>query len=847
MVAETWLTCSVSDHELSGNGMYQVFRRDRGSTGGGVCVLVRAGITCKEVTVNFNCELVCVEVLANSGVFRVVCVYLSNSGNYETRKTRVLVFCEALSSICDSDAQIIVGGDFNLPAIDWKNVSFSNRRTMEALFVNACILNGLEQLVDCNTRIDHKGQGSVLDLVLASNAELVENISIEEGPVQSDHKVIRFTYLVPFYVTTPRLSGYNFWKGDYESMADKMAPVCWPSFFSSCSSVDDMYDCFVGFMHFLIKNLVPFRQQNSSSRKLHDHIAKLKKEVFKNSDENDALHKKLRKASVRLRILEESNLSFRNAKSFYRYANKRLRGREMIGSLEIGNKIVTLDKEKCSAFREFFSSVYIKSSTLSLSNYLYSNSSSRSMRFSAMDVYAELKGLQSKCCHTPDGIPQVLFKRLARYLAEPLYLIFQRSYCDGKVPRYFTQSVVTPVFKKGSRTQINNYRPVAQECVACIVFEKMLVKHITRHLSENALWDSQQHGFIKGKSTATQLVEMTHEWSLLINQGKCFDVIYFDFSKAFDRVDHRLLLDKLMQVGIDTYSFNWIRSYLAKRTFVVKIGNLVSLPSPCPSGVPQGSSLGPLLFSIFISDIGQNIPAGVSYKLYADDLKLYAPADCADQRALLQSAIDGISSWTKKNNMLIAVHKCVVLKNSRFNSGYLLDGIQIPEHKTVRDLGLTLEPRLDFSSHITGVIRSASALVNTIFRTFIILRPEFYIQLYKALVIPKFLYCCEVWRPHYKKYIEALERVQCKFIKRLIIRCKVDPSKIELDTVASLHQKADVRMYNRLKKSSALDKYFDIRVNKLRSGQTVCSRTIARTEAVNQMFAWRMARQLREN
>lgn len=847
MVAETWLTSTVSNQELSGNGVYHVFRRDRGSTGGGVCVLVKSDITCKEITTSFNCELVCAEIFANSATVRVVCVYLSNSGNYEDRQTRVQVFCEALSFICDTDAQIIVGGDFNLPAIDWKNISLSNRRTMEASFVNACISNGLEQLVNCDTRIDYKGQGSVLDLLLTSDAELVENISIEEGPVLSDHKIIRFTYLVPSYVKIMGLGGYNFWKGNYERMGDIMDLVCWPSFFSLCSSVNDMYNCFVAYMHALIERFVPFTHQNRSNRKLQDYIAKLKREIDENVNKDDALHKKLRKATLRLRILEESKLSFRNVKSFYRYANKRLKGRETIGALEVGNKLVTHDEEKCSVFREFFSSVYVPSSTFGPRDYLCSNSASSSMRFSALDVETELRGLPSKCSHTPDGIPQILLKRLARSVAEPLYLIFQRSYCDGKVPRYFTQSVVTPVFKKGSKSLVKNYRPVAQESVACVVFEKLLVKHITHHLSVNGLCDNEQHGFVKGKSTATQLVEMTHEWSLLINQKKCFDVIYFDFSKAFDSVDHGLLLGKLTQVAIDTTSLNWIQNYLTNRTFCVKIGNLVSLPAPCPSGVPQGSSIGPLLFSIFISDIGQNIPAGVSYKLYADDLKLYAAVDCADQRALLQSAIDGISSWSKKNNMSIAIHKCIVLKNSKSDSGYFLDGTQIPEHEKVRDLGLTLEPRLDFSSHITNVIRSASTLVNTIFRTFIIARANFYIQLYKALVLPKFLYCCEVWRPHYKKYIEALEHVQNKFVKRLTIRCNIDRNKIDLDSIATLHRNADMRMYNRLKKSGALNKYFDIRANNLRSRQTVCSREVARTEAVNNMFAWRMARQLRED
>ena len=143
---------------------------------------------------------------------------------------------------------------------------------------------------------------------------------------------------------------------------------------------------------------------------------------------------------------------------------------------------------------------------------------------------------------------------------------------------------------------------------------QLLVDLIGTYLSEKGLRDDQQHGFTKGRSTGTQLLGMTHEWALYRNNREEFDCVYFDYSKAFDRVDHKLLIAKMIRLRIDTKSIRYIQDYLHKRKFNVKVNSVFSSYGDCSSGIPQESCIGPLLFCVFTLDIKDIIPIGVRDK-----------------------------------------------------------------------------------------------------------------------------------------------------------------------------------------------------------------------------------------
>ena len=560
----------------------------------------------------------------------------------------------------------------------------------------------------------------------------------------------------------------------------------------------------------------------------------------------ESLSAKLKKASTRLRVLEESQLSFKETKSFFNYVNSRRNGRDLIPSLTIGDKLVTDNMSKCETFSKFFAEVYVEPSDISSAqNHEPLESPFPSLCITGEKILNEIIALRSKCSYTPDGIPPVFYKNTSCSIVEPLLILFQRSYEEGQVPSDFLKSIVTPVFKKGLKELPDNYRPVAQSSIACILMEKLLVDHIENHLSALDQNDFSQHGFSRGKSTATQLVTVVHDWGLYLNRKIPVHCIYFDFKKAFDRVNHRLILNKLDSLLIDFKTKLWIKSYLLNRKFLVKIGDSMSKDCLCPSGVPQGSCLGPILFRIFVSDISAVIPAGISYKLFADDLKIYAPVSSVQDVSLLQQAVDSIANWCKDNEMLISVSKCAVVTSDGTSPTYILNGSNLPVAQSYKDLGVLINPRLDFTEQITAVVKSASILCNTIFRCFIIKRPEFYLSLYKALVLPKILYCSQVWTPYLSKDVSALEKVQHNFLRRVAKRCSISPHSISLPSIRSLHEAADVRLFNQLSILGLDVHIFNIYFVNLRRNRLIQSTEVARSERVNNLFSWRVPRLLR--
>ena len=190
--------------------------------------------------------------------------------------------------------------------------------------------------------------------------------------------------------------------------------------------------------------------------------------------------------------------------------------------------------------------------------------------------------------------------------------------CHSKI------SFVTPVPKKVPTPSPRSFRPVSITSILARVFEKILKSVIVNHLETCAVIPPQQHGFRTGRSTVTQMLETLNDWTAELSNNHPVDVIYFDFEKAFDKVNHQLLVSKLHQVGIHHRIIDWIAAYLSDRSFRVVIGSSFSMPRRVLSGIPQGSVLAPILFNIYTFDLPfLCTPAPVRCKMFADDIKKY--------------------------------------------------------------------------------------------------------------------------------------------------------------------------------------------------------------------------------
>ena len=217
-------------------------------------------------------------------------------------------------------------------------------------------------------------------------------------------------------------------------------------------------------------------------------------------------------------------------------------------------------------------------------------------------------------------------------IAGVLSVIFQQSYEEGTVPSDWLTARISAIYKKGDKANPSNYRPVSLTCITCKIMEHIVCSQIGRHLDHNNILHPNQHGFRKGLSCETQLVDTIHELAYSINQKTQTDVIFLDFSKAFDKVSHDTLLHKIRYYGIGGKTNTWISAFLCSRSQQVVVNGQTSQSAGVLSGVPQGSVLGPLLFLMYINDIAEGVTSQM--RMFADDSIVYrqihTPADMAD-------------------------------------------------------------------------------------------------------------------------------------------------------------------------------------------------------------------------
>ena len=247
---------------------------------------------------------------------------------------------------------------------------------------------------------------------------------------------------------------------------------------------------------------------------------------------------------------------------------------------------------------------------------------------------------------------------------------------EGVVPEDWRQARVVPIFKKGSRSKASNYRPVSLTSVPCKVMESLIRDAVLSHVNNKKLLSSEQHGFTSGRSCMTNLLVTLEDITRSLDEGLGVDIIYLDYSKAFDTVPHKRLISKLRAYGINEKVINWIQKFLSNRRQQVAVRGETSSWAEVLSGVPQGSVLGPILFVLYINDLPEIVTSSV--KLFADDTKLYNQITRGNSEGgdRIQADLQTLEGWS--NTWLLKFNaskcKCMHMGYDNPSRSYTLDG-----------------------------------------------------------------------------------------------------------------------------------------------------------------------------
>ena len=438
-------------------------------------------------------------------------------------------------------------------------------------------------------------------------------------------------------------------------------------------------------------------------------------------------------------------------------------------------KVIKLDNDSTDngvgiskLFAEYFASVYTKPIDFQEFDLLVTDDTFEhcsSISVGAAEVQEGMAGIDISKPMGPDGVPPLVFRNCSSSLYIPLFLLFDKSLQSGVFPPIWKKSYVVPVYKSGDRSDVRNYRPVSvlssipklfEHCVECKlshIYEKFII--------------SQQHGFVSGRSVDTNLFLYANYISRVMEDGAEVHTVYTDFSKAFDRVDHSLLLRKLSCYGISGTLLTWIKSYLVDRCQQVKIENFLSKEICATSGVPQGSHLGPLFFNLFINDIGRGLRS--RFLLFADDLKIFNRVAGDFDQKIIQDDINTVFNWCNSNGMSLNSDKCSVIQFSRLRSiqpiNYSLNGVFLREVSVVKDLGVFFDAKFTFCEHYEKVIGRANRVLGFVKRTCVDFRDIGAIKtLYISYVRSIMEFSNIVWSPYFNSHIQRLENVQKKFL-----------------------------------------------------------------------------------
>ena len=795
-ITESWLSDDIYDLEILPTN-YNIYRRDRNARGGGVLLAVSNKLASKISYVSTSIELLSVEITLPSNQTIMFCCMYAPPSSERSYFQDLFHYLQHISN----GARVILVGDMNLPDVNWEQMSASS--SVSEFFCDSMFSLNLIQLINESTHI----QGNTLDTIITNEPEEIYDIIIhDQRQTRSDH------YLITFNIQFNRnANNFNstsrtgikkiqlFAKTKSHELLEFLQRADFHSFprnNSLADCVNSMWSTLAEILREALTKFVPVisiplntslpRYFTPKIRHQINIIRSLKRSIRINPTPHriaklSMLENNLQSLIDTTKHAYETRLTVtfhHEPRKLYSYLKHTSSSQSIPHAVHHKSITYNTPTDKARAFNDYFNSIFTRrtaaaapNTTLDCDTFPSPPNHISQVTITSEDVCSALSHLEVNKAMGHDRIPPYLLKNFAPPLLEPITLLFNQCLVNMRIPIDWKIHKICPIYKSGDKTNISNYRPISLLPILSKVFESIMYNKIIDFIHPRI--SKLQYGFTKGRSCLSQLLTSYSRIINLADQGLSSDVIFLDFSKAFDTVPHPELLYKLWCFGITGPLWQLFKDYLSNRVHFVEIDDASSSVLPVLSGVPQGSILGPILFLIYINDLPHSITNSSVY-LFADDTKFI---NASSNFSLLQSDIDSLQQWCLEWKINLNLSKCICLQFSFSNSAstnYVMHTdsttLELSSSSCHRDLGIIVCNNLSWCAQYKSMCSSAYRTLNFIKRLFQASPASIYLKksLYISLVRSKLTYCSQLWRPHFIKDIAILENVQRRATKFIL-------------------------------------------------------------------------------
>ena len=793
-LTETWLNESNADvFQLEG---YDFYHKNRVTKhGGGVAFFIKSIINytiIEQLTVDVEDVFECLTVKLLLKTQTIVsCLYRKPS-------SKIADFMECIESMFSCiKGSIYICGDFNIDLLSY-NVNNNTRQ-----FVDQMSSMSLFPLINQPTRITNQCH-SIIDNIYTNsiNEDIVSGVIIADI---SDHFPI-FSILQKD-IHKKETEQLFYLRANSEENICKLncllALESWHLVFGA-NNVNDSYNAFIDIFMRYYNHCCPMKEHKCKkhhkvwiTNSLTDACKKKNKlyVAFKKNPtfQNECKYKKYKnKLTNVLRICEETYYSNKldkvkaDNKETWQVLNEILNRKKRSICNQPENyydskNIYTTPKDIANGFSRYFAdigpslsskipvgkgNIYDHMQTMIIDSIFL-------IGIAEFEVLKTVKNFKNKKSNDPHGLSMEILKQVIPNIVKPLTYICNKSFLEGCFPDSMKISRIVPIFKAGDKNTLDNYRPISILPQFSKVLEKLFQNRLLNFVEKNNVLNDNQYGFRRNRSTTIALFDLSQKVSTFLENKLSALGIFVDLRKAFDTIDHGILLKKIEYMGVRGIALKWVASYLNNRKQYVSFLSENSSNADVVCGVPQGSILGPLFFILYINDIC-NVSNYFTFTLFADDTTIVSAhhdIDILFSQANIE--LTKLYNWFCLNKLSLNIDKTsyILFSNKQDDpkNTINIDNINIKRVFSNNFLGVTIDHKLSWKTQIADVCKKVSRCTGIYYKVKSILSTKILNSLYSSLVEPHFTYCVEVWGNTYRSYLQSLYRKQKRAIR---IVCK---------------------------------------------------------------------------